>query len=151
MSYDPTHEDDYYAQERRRIAQETRHAREIQEAEINQHLTDQIPYYLDADPEIRRIMLLVNNVLVNRFEETGMVYWSIFQQKPDEIEEYDDYFQNDVSVSQRKILIHFLREKLHQKDEMVDIGFDDADISDGFGVIGESEKGEREEDYGSEE
>ncbi len=85
-------EDDYYAQEKKRIAAETQKAHKIHEKEIESHLNAVIPYYEDADEEDARLLVLLNNILVHRFAEVGLVYWNIFRHTPGEIRDYADMF-----------------------------------------------------------
>jgi len=68
-------DDGYYAVEKKRIAEEAQKAHRIHEEDIQTHLTAMIPYYDDADTDERRLLLLVNSLLIHRFEEVGMVYW----------------------------------------------------------------------------
>lgn len=62
-------EDDYYALEKKRIAEETQKAHKIHELEVQSHITSMIPYYDEAEGDDRRVLLLLNNLLMNRFEE----------------------------------------------------------------------------------
>jgi len=88
----PEYEDDYYALEKKRIAEETQKAHKIHEKEVESHLNSVIPYYDEADAEDARLLVLLNNLLVNRFEEVGLVYWNIFRHTPSEIRDYADMF-----------------------------------------------------------
>ncbi len=88
----PECDDDYYALEKKRIALETQKAHKIHEKEIESHLNSVIPYYEEADGEEARLLVLLNNLLVNRFAEVGLVYWNIFRHTPREIREYSDMF-----------------------------------------------------------
>jgi hypothetical protein len=77
---------------------------------------------------------------VNRFKEIGLVYWNIFRHTPIEIRDYADMFWDhldDISVER---IITFLEDKNHDAEHLVDIWFDDQNIGDGFGVIGEEEE-----------
>ncbi len=86
-------DDDYYVLEKKRIAEETQKAHKIHDLEVQTHLTAMIPYYEDAEGDDRRRLLLLNNLLVNRFEEPGMMYWNIFRNAPREIRDYADIFE----------------------------------------------------------
>jgi hypothetical protein len=88
----PECDDDYYALEKKRIAEETKKANRIHEQDIESHLTAVIPYYEEADEEEARLLVLLNNLLVNRFKEIGLVYWNIFRHTPIEIRDYADMF-----------------------------------------------------------
>jgi hypothetical protein len=88
----PEYEDDYYALEKKRIAEETQKAHKIHEKEVESHLNSVIPYYDEADPEEARLLVLLNNLLVHRFQEVGLVYWNIFRHTPSEIRDYADMF-----------------------------------------------------------
>ncbi len=85
-------EDDYYVLERKRIAEETQKAHKIHEKEVESHLNSVIPYYEEADGEEARLLVLLNNLLVHRFAEVGLVYWNIFRHTPGEIRDYADMF-----------------------------------------------------------
>jgi hypothetical protein len=121
----PTYEDDYYATEKKRIAEEAQKAHKIHEVEIQSHLTAMIPYYDDAEGEDRRRLLLLNNLLINRFEEPGMMYWNIFRNAPREIADYADLFGSDLSKSDQEGIIVYLEQKKEEAKNMVDIGFDE--------------------------
>gem|GEM_PF-874071 len=88
----PEYEDDYYAVEKKRIALEAQQAHKIHEKEIESHLNSVIPYYEEAEEEDARLLVLLNNLLVNRFAEVGLVYWNIFRHAPSEIRDYADMF-----------------------------------------------------------
>lgn len=62
-------DDDYYAAERKRIAEEAQKAHRIHEEDIQTHLTAMIPYYDDAEDDERRLLLTLNNLLIHRFSE----------------------------------------------------------------------------------
>ena len=142
----PECDDDYYALEKKRIALETQKAHKIHEKEIESHLNSVIPYYEEADGEEARLLVLLNNLLVNRFAEVGLVYWNIFRHTPREIREYSDMFWNDLDDSSVEKIIVFLEEKKYDSENLVDIWFDDQDIGDGFGVIGEEGEDESQEE-----
>lgn len=131
------YEDDYYAQEKKRIATETQKAHKIHEKEIESHLNAVIPYYEDADGEDARLLVLLNNLLVHRFAEVGLVYWNIFRHTPSEIRDYADMFWDDLDTVSVERIIAFLEERKYDSENMVDIGFDDQEMSDGIGIIGE--------------
>lgn len=118
-------EDDYYVVEKKRIAEETQKAHKIHELEVQSHLTSMIPYYDEAEGDDRRVLLLLNNLLINRFEEPGMMYWNIFRNAPSEIRDYADLFGNDLSEKDILRLIHFLEVKKEEQENMVDMGFDE--------------------------
>lgn len=44
-------EDDYYAIEKKRIAEEAQKAHKIHELEVQEHITQMIPYYDEAEGE----------------------------------------------------------------------------------------------------
>jgi hypothetical protein len=88
----PELEDDYYALEKKRIAEEAQKAHKIHEKEIESHLNSVIPYYEEAEGEDARLLVLLNNLLVHRFSEVGLVYWNIFRHSPIEIRDYADMF-----------------------------------------------------------
>lgn len=139
-------DDDYYVVERARIAEEAKKAHRIHEKEVESHLNSVIPYYEDADGEEARLLVLLNNILVNRFKEIGLVYWNIFRHAPIEIREYSDMFWNDLSANSVEKIITFLENKKNDSANLIDIWFDDQDIGDGFGVVGEGEDRENSED-----
>ena len=118
-------DDDYYACERMRIAEETQKAHKFHEIEVQSHLTQMIPYYEDAEEDDRRRLLLLNNLLINRFEEPGMMYWNIFRHSPREISDYADLFWNDFPESDQFALINFLEVRKLESENMVDMGFDE--------------------------
>lgn len=142
----PEFEDDYYALEKKRIAQETQKAHKIHEKEVESHLNSVIPYYEEADGEEARLLVLLNNLLVNRFEEVGLVYWNIFRHTPSEIRDYADLFWDALDTASVERIIAFLEEKKHDAENMVDIWFDDQDIGDGFGVVGEVDEADADEE-----
>lgn len=118
-------EDDYYAVERKRIAEEAQKAHRIHEEDIQTHLTAMIPYYDDAEPEEKRLLLLLNSLLIHRFEEVGMVYWGIFRHTPMEIREYTDLYSDDLNESDINTLIAFLENKKVESENMVEMWFDE--------------------------
>jgi hypothetical protein len=122
---DNSNEDDYYVLEKQRIAEEAKKAHRIHEEDIQTHLTAMIPYYDDANTEERRLLLLVNSLLIHRFEEVGMVYWWIFRQNPHEIREYADLFWADVTPADMDAMIVFLENKKEESENMVEMGFDE--------------------------
>lgn len=120
-----TEDDDYYAVERKRIAEEAQKAHRIHEEDIQTHLTAMIPYYDDAESDDRRRLLLLNNLLIHRFEEVGMVYWGIFRHTPSEIRDYRDLFGDDLSETDMNRIISFLSQKKEESENMVEMGFDE--------------------------
>ena len=114
-------EDDYYVVEKKRIAEETQKAHKIHELEVQSHLTAMIPYYDEAEGDDRRVLLLLNNLLINRFEEPGMMYWNIFRNAPSEIRDYADLFGDDLLEKDIRALIHFLEVKKEEQENMVDM------------------------------
>lgn len=62
-------DDDYYAVEKQRIAEETQKANRIHEEDIHLHLVANIPYYEDADPTVRRSLVRLNNLLLHRYDQ----------------------------------------------------------------------------------
>lgn len=141
----PDIDDDYYALEKKRIAAETQKAHKIYEKEIESHFNAIIPYYEEADEEEARLLILLNNLLVNRFAEVGLVYWNIFRHAPIEIREYADMFWNDLDDTSVERIITFLEAKKYDSEHLVDIWFDDQDIGDDFTVLDEEESEESEE------
>lgn len=123
---EPSYEnDDYYAVEKKRIAEETQKAHRIHDLDVQSHLTAMIPYYDDAEIEDRRLLLLVNNLLIHRFAEVGMMYWWIFRHNPVEIREYADLFAPELTESDLWGLIRFLEVKKEELENMVEIWFDE--------------------------
>lgn len=139
-------EDDYYVVEKKRIAEETQKAHKIHELEVQSHLTAMIPYYDEAEGDDRRVLLLLNNLLINRFEEPGMMYWNIFRNAPSEIRDYADLFGSDLSEKDIRALIHFLEVKKEEQENMVDMGFDEDGEEDDVVVIKNNEDETGEED-----
>lgn len=118
-------DDDYYAVEKKRIAEETQKAHKIHELEVQSHLTAMIPYYEEAEGDDRRRLLFLNNLLINRFEEPGMMYWNIFRNAPREIRDYSDLFEGELNESDIQAIIHFLEQKKEEAANMVDMWFDE--------------------------
>lgn len=144
-------EDDYYAVEKKRIAEETQKAHKIHELEVQSHLTAMIPYYEEAEGDDRRVLLLLNNLLINRFEEPGMMYWNIFRNAPTEIRDYADLFWSDLDERDISTLIHFLETKKDEQENMVDIGFDEDGEEDEIVIKNEEESDTEEEPTDEEE
>ena len=117
--------DDYYAVEKQRIAEETKKAHRIHEIDMQSHLTALIPYYDEAEGDDRRRLHLLNSLLVSRFEEPGMMYWNIFRNAPQEINDYADLFGADLSEEDKGAIIDFLLLKKTEAANMVDMGFDE--------------------------
>lgn len=117
-------EDDYYAIEKKRIAEDAQKARRIHEEDVHTHITAMIPHYEDADTECRRCLLALNNILIHRFSEAGMVYWGIFRHAPSEIREYSDLFWVDLNKDDVERVIVYLNDKNEEAKNMIDIGFD---------------------------
>ncbi len=143
-------EDDYYAVEKKRIAEETQKAHKIHELEVQSHLTEMIPYYEEAEGDDRRILLLLNSLLINRFEEPGMMYWNIFRNAPTEIRDYADLFGSDLSEKDISALIRFLEIKKEEQENMVDMGFDEDGEEDDL-VIAKNEEPDPDMDSPEEE
>ena len=61
--------DDYYAVEKKRIAEEAQKAHRIHEEDIHLHLVANIPYYEDADAAVRQSLIRLNNLLLHRFDQ----------------------------------------------------------------------------------
>lgn len=127
-------DDEYYAVEKKRIGEEAQKAHKIHELDVQTHLTAMIPYYDDAEGDDRRRLLLMNNLLVSRFEEPGMMYWNIFRKAPREIRDYQDLFGADLTESDCAILIQFLEEKKIESENMVEMGFDEDGEEDDLTV-----------------
>jgi hypothetical protein len=104
-----------------------------------------IPYYDEAEGDDRRLLLLLNNLLINRFEEPGMMYWNIFRNAPSEIRDYADLFGDDLLEKDIRALIHFLEVKKEEQENMVDMGFDEDGEEDDM-VIKNNEDETGEED-----
>lgn len=142
--------DDYYAVEKKRIAEETQKAHRIHELDVQSHLTAMIPYYDDAEIEERRLLLLVNNLLIHRFAEVGMMYWWIFRHNPIEIREYADLFAPELTDGDLQSVIRFLEVKKEESENMVEMGFDEDGEEDDLGSPKE-EKEMSDEDETEEE
>ncbi len=125
-------EDDYYAVEKKRIAEEAQKARRVHEEDVQTHITAMIPYYEDADGECKKCLLTLNNVLIHRFSEAGLVYWTIFRHNPMEIREYADLIGQDMSSSDMERVIVYFNDKNEEAKNMVDIGFDADGEEDDF-------------------
>ncbi len=138
-------DDDYYAVERKRIAEEAQKARRIHEEDVQTHITAMIPYYEDADSECRRCLLSLNNILIHRFSEAGMVYWGIFRHAPSEIREYSDLFWEDLVPNDVERIVVYLNDKNEEAKNMVDIGFD-ADGEEDSDFRGDDKDEEDESD-----
>ncbi len=146
--------DDYYAMARKRIAEETQKAHRIHEENIQTHITAMIPYYDESEGEDSRRLLLLNSLLIHRFEEPGMMYWNIFRNNPWEIEDYADLFWDELSEEDRQAIIDFLQFKKNEDNSMVDMGFDEDWEEDDFIVtkeFNEIENGRHEEYKDTEE
>lgn len=117
--------DDFYAVEKKRIAEEAQREHRVHEQEVQSHLVQVIPYYEETDGEDRRRLLLLNNILINRFEEPGMMYWNIFRRSPEEIRDYADVFGQDLTGADQEGIIRFLQLKKTEEENMVEIGFDE--------------------------
>ncbi len=138
--------DDYYAVEKKRVAEETQKAHRIHEEDIQTHLTAMIPYYDESEGEDSRRLLLLNSLLIHRFEEPGMMYWNIFRNAPREIEDYTDLFWSDLSEWDREAIIDFLEVKKEESKNMVEMGFDEDGEEDDFNPSVEGYEMGNEED-----
>lgn len=118
-------DDDYYVVEKKRIAEEAQKAHKIHELEVQSHITAMIPYYEEAEGDDRKRLLILNNLLINRFEEPGMMYWNIFRSAPREIREYSDLFGNELGELDILAIVHFLELKKDESENMVEMGFDE--------------------------
>ena len=118
-------EDDYYAVEKKRIAQDAQKAHRIHEEDVHLHLVANIPYYEDAPESVRRCLVLLNNVLLHRFDQSGLIYWDFFKKTPSEIRDYAQDFGNDLPEATQKIIITYLEHKKIEEENMIDIGFDE--------------------------
>ena len=143
-------DDDFYAVEKKRIAEETQKAHRIHEEDIRIHLTAMIPYYDDAEVDDRRLLLLINSLLIHRFSEVWMMYWGIFRQNPNEIREYSDLFGDDLTLSDMNRVITFLDMKKDESKNMVEIGFDEDWEEDEVRIEKEQDE-DIEEDLSDEE
>jgi hypothetical protein len=85
-------EDDYYVVEKKRIAKETQKLHRIHEEDIHLHLVANIPFYEDAPDGVRTALVRLNNVLIHRFDEPGMIYWDFFKKTPKELYDYASDF-----------------------------------------------------------
>lgn len=144
-------DDDYYAVERKRIAEEAQKAHRIHEEDIQTHLTAMIPYYEDAEWEDRRRLLLLNNLLIHRFEEVGMVYWGIFRHAPGEIRDYRDLFGADLSDTDMNRIISFLSQKKEESENMVEMGFDEDGEEDDIALEKERDEDPADDSHEEEE
>lgn len=142
-------DDDYYGIEKKRIEEEAQRAHRIHEEDIQTHLTAMIPYYDDAEENERRLLLQLNNLLVQRFEEVWMVYWAIFRQNPNEIAEYSDIFGDDLAQGDIARIISFLETKKDESKNMVEMGFDEDGEDDDLTPIEDPDEigNGREEEY----
>ncbi len=140
-------DDDFYAAEKKRIAEEAQKAHKIHELEVQSHLTSMIPYYDDCDGEDRRRLLLLNSLLINRFEEPGMMYWNIFRRAPNEIRDYADLFSPDLNNSDLVALIYFLEGKKLEDENMVEMGFDEDGEEDSVLKKTKSDEAVDEEEF----
>ncbi len=139
--FDDSSEDDgYYAVEKKRIAAEAQKAHRIHEEDVQTHLTAMLPYYDDAEREERRVLLLVNSLLIHRFKEIGMVYWGIFRHNPIEIRDYADLFGKDLSEADMNMIIAFLERKKEESENMVEMGFDEDGEEDDLKIQKEEEE-----------
>lgn len=144
-------DDDFYAVEKKRIAEEAQKAHKIHELEVHSHLTSMIPHYEDAEGDDRRRLLHLNNLLINRFEEPGMMYWNIFRNAPSEIRDYADIFGDDFAESDQHCIIEFLEQKKREAGNMVEMGFDEDGEEDAPTLLRDDEREESDEDVTEEE
>lgn len=133
-------DDDFYAVEKKRIAEEAQKAHKIHELDVQTHLTAMIPHYEEAEWDDRRRLLVLNNCLINRFKEPGMMYWNIFRRAPHEIREYADLFGDDLTDTDCMMLITFLEEKKTESENMVEMGFDEDGEEDDIKVQKDDEE-----------
>lgn len=141
--------DDYYAVEKQRIAQETQKAHRIHEEDVHLHLVANIPYYEDADVTVRQSLIRLNNLLLHRYDQPGIIIWQFLKHEPTEIRDYAADFGDDLSQSEQDMLVSFLQEKKQEEENMVEMGFDeDGEEDDLNPTIEDDEIGNgREEEY----
>lgn len=107
-SHPGDHVDDYYASARQKAIESARKDARAVKEHVADSLHHLIPYYEIASDADRDLLVKLNNVLVNRFEGPGMMYWNIFRNQPTEILEYPDYFEGVLIQEELEKLISFL-------------------------------------------
>ncbi len=138
-------EDDYYATERQRIAQETERAKRIHKEDVHLHLVAHIPYYEDASEWLRSALVRLNNILLHRFDKPGMIIWDFLKKTPTELYDYAKDFDNDISPDDQKMIVEYLERKKQEDASMVEMGFDEDGEEDDI-VIGDEDKEETDEE-----
>lgn len=139
-------DDDYYAVEKQRIAEETQKAHRIHEEDVHLHLVANIPYYEDADPTVRQSLVRLNNLLLHRYDQPWLIIWQFLKHEPTEIRDYAADFGDDLSLSEQDMLVSFLQEKKQEEENMVEMGFDeDGEDDDLNPIIGDDEIGNGDE------
>lgn len=128
-------EDDYYVVEKKRIAKETQKLHRIHEEDIHLHLVANIPFYEDAPDGVRTALVRLNNVLIHRFDEPGMIYWDFFKKTPKELYDYASDFDWELSEQEQTTIVTYFERKKHEEDDMVDIGFDEDGEEDDIVLI----------------
>ena len=118
-------EDDYYAVEKKRIAEETQKAHRIHEEDSHLHLVANIPYYEDADATVRQSLIRLNNLLLHRFDQPWIIIWQFLKHEPTEIRDYAADYGDDLSQSEQDMLVSFFQKKKQEEQNMVDMGFDE--------------------------
>jgi hypothetical protein len=140
-----TDEDDYYAQAKKRIAEEAQKAHRIHEEDVHLHLVAHIPYYEDAWEKVRRLLVKLNNLLLHRFDQPGMIYWDFFKKTPSELSDYAPDFGTELSRDEQATIIRYLEQKKREEENMVEIGFDEDGEEDGI-CVEESESDDDKDD-----
>lgn len=125
----PENVDDYYALARQREVEKTRQDVAAQREHVRQEFMNLIPHYeFASDPE-RAQLVKLNNLLVHRFEGPGMMYWTVFSQKPQELFEYRDILQDEFSEVELQALVDLLEaKKLENSFEVEDNDFTEDDF-----------------------
>ncbi len=145
-------DDDYYALEKKRIAEEAQKSRRIHEEDMELHLVSHIPYYEEAPHEIRRCLVHLNNLLLHRFDKPGLIYWDFFKKTPVEIRDYAPDFREDFPLYEQDMIIEYFETQKISEGEMVEMGFDEDGEEDDFHASSiEREDGENDENTITEE
>jgi hypothetical protein len=109
-----------------------------------------IPYYEDAPDDIRTALVRLNNILIHRFDEPGMIYWNFFKKTPAELHDYASDFDGELSEREQAMIVTYFERKKHEEDDMVDIGFDEDGEDDDLDLPEIDREVEEENEYGEE-